>query len=218
MGLREKWLKDSKLYVILDAQVNDDDKLFEIAKISVHSGVDILQVRDKFGSARDILKLLSRIQKIPGRRIPVLVNDRLDLALASGAPGVHLGQEDIPIKIARKMMGSKAIIGASCQTWSAAINAEREGADYIGFGSVFKTMTKPDRLPMPMKLLAKIYRDIQIPVFAIGGINLENIDSILSIGVDRVAVCRAICEAENVSQTIKLFKGCLSKEVFCRRN
>ena len=125
------------MYLILDAQVNSYGQLLDILKRSIRCGVDIVQLRDKAGSAREILKFSEKALKIVGDKMPFMINDRVDLAIMAGAAGVHLGQEDIPIAFARKMLGKKRIIGASCQTLEHARSAQREGADYIGFGSVF---------------------------------------------------------------------------------
>ena len=129
----------------------------------------------------------------------MIVNDRVDLAVLGGAAGVHLGQEDIPLKAARRMMGNQAIIGVSCQTLTHARQAEREGADYIGFGSVFKTQTKPDRSPMDLKLLQRVMREIRIPVFAIGGITCENVGRLREVGVERGAGWRDVFFYKKIS-------------------
>src|SRR3990167_7876511 len=146
-------LKKARVYLILDTQVNGYDELFEILKQSLNTGVDIVQLRDKFAKAIETLKFAKKAVRLINGRIPFIVNDRVDLALASQAAGVHLGQDDLPISEARKLMGKKAIIGVSCQNLIQAQEAKKQGADYIGFGSVFKTETKPDRQPMDLKLL-----------------------------------------------------------------
>ena len=104
------------------------------------------------------------------------------------------------------MMGPKAVIGASCQSYAQAQEAQRQGADYIGFGSVFKTLTKPERAPMDLQLLQRVVRDINIPVFAIGGIGADNIGKLREIGVGRFAVCRAVCQARDVGGAIEKLK------------
>ncbi len=199
-------LNDARLYLILDRQVNSYKQLFEMAKKAFFAGVDIIQLRDKTGPAKDILDFSNRIQKVIKGRIPYIVNDRVDLAMISQSSGVHLGQEDVPLMQARKMVGKKVLIGISCQTLAHAQKAQREGADYIGFGSVFKTMTKPDRYPMNIRLLKQVVKNIKIPVFAIGGINLENVRNLKDAGVSRFAVCRAISRHKNVSKAVQQFK------------
>jgi len=202
-------LNDAKLYLILDRQVNSYERLFEIVRQAIRAGVDIIQLRDKSGSAKEILSFSKRILKLTKGRVPYIINDRIDLAITSGACGVHLGQDDIPVKLARRMMGPNALIGVSCQTLMHARRAVEEGADYIGFGSVFKTLTKPDRHPMDIKLLKRIIKSIPIPVFAIGGINLKNTPQLNGIGVKRIAVCRAICKMKNVERAVKDFKAAI---------
>ncbi len=199
-------LKDFSLYLILDAEVCSYIDLLNIAKQAAEGGVDIIQLRDKKGLAKDIVSFLKELQKALRGRIPFIVNDRVDLVLAGRASGVHLGQEDLPAQVARKLLGPRAIIGVSCQTFEQAKKAQREGADYIGFGSVFKTQTKPDRRPMDLALLEKVCKTIEIPVFAIGGVTTENILTLRHRGVKRVAVCRQICCANNVKLTTHLLK------------
>ena len=207
MSSKELLLQKSRLYLILDTEVADYPKLLTIAQEAVNSGIDIVQLRDKKGSAKDILKFSRDIQKILKGRIPYIVNDRVDLAIATGAYGVHLGQDDMGIHIARKMIGKKAIIGASCQSVTAAYKAEKEGADYIGFGSVFKTFTKPGRSPMDLNVLKEAVNKIKIPVFAIGGINQDNIKNLLQMGIRRMAVCRAILQAAQAGAAIRSIAG-----------
>lgn len=191
--------------MILDARVNSYKELFEIAKKAVNGKVDIVQLRDKNGKIKDILKFSEKLKKLTLGRIPFILNDRPDLALAVGASGVHVGQEDIPIKYARKILGKNAIVGVSCQNFRHAMKAQDEGADYIGLGSVFKTLTKPDRNPMDVKLIEKIAKNIKIPVFAIGGIKISNIAEVKNFGIEKFAVCRAICQAKDVNKSIADF-------------
>lgn len=202
MPLRKKSLHKAELYLILDRQVNDDGRLFEIARESIRHGVDIIQLRDKLGTARETLKCFKGILRVVNARVPVIMNDRVDLAIAAGADGVHLGQDDVPVKDARRMLGTRAVLGVSCQSYEHARQAQAQGADYIGFGSVFKTLTKPERNPMNLDLFRKIAREISIPVFAIGGITPENIPDLRAVGVRHFAVCRGICQADNIKEAV----------------
>ncbi len=211
MSSSKECLKQARLYLILDRQVNDYYQLWKILKQSVSAGVDMVQLRDKIGSLREILQFSQKAIKFLKGKIPYIINDRVDLAVASGASGVHLGQKDLPIQYAKKMLGKNAIIGISCQTYQHAFEAQRAGADYIGFGSVFKTQTKPDRDLMDLKLLADVVKKIRIPLFAIGGINLDNICDITELGVRRVAICRAICSAHDIGGITKKFRGILDQ-------
>ncbi len=207
-NLYREALAQSKLYLILDRQVQNYDSLFEIAKQALLGGVDVLQLRDKKGSVKDILKFSQKLLEFLNKKslaVPFIMNDRVDLALACGSSGVHLGQEDLPVSFARKLMGPEAIIGASCQNFEQAKRADQDGADYIGFGSVFKTKTKPYRSPMDLKLLEEVFLKIKIPVFAIGGINQDNVLTLRQKGIKRIAVCRGICDAGDVRKAVKKF-------------
>lgn len=200
----------------MDRQVNTDDRLLKIAEESIRGGVDLIQLRDKTGNTRDMLQCFQRIVRATRRRVPLIINDRVDLALAGEADGLHLGQEDLPIREARRIIGREALIGISCQTLEQARQAQREGADYIGFGSVFKTLTKPERRPMNPDLLKKVVREISIPVFAIGGIGRENIAVLRAIGVKHFAVCRAICQAPDIREAVSDIKKEMSGQSTAR--
>ena len=211
MSLNKKRLKEAKLYLILDAQVLSYKDLLAKLKPAVRFGVDIVQLRDKKGDAKDILEFCKQAQRIIQKKALFIVNDRVDLAILTGADGVHLGQEDISYAQARKLMGPKSIIGVSCQTKEQTKKAQRQGADYIGFGSVFETQTKPERQPMNLELLKDVVKTIDIPVFAIGGISRSNIDQVREAGAKRVAVCRDILLAKDVSRTVNDLKKSLAK-------
>lgn len=212
MRSRKRLLKNSRLYLVLDAQVCGYSKLFCIAQQAVKAQIDVIQLRDKKGLLEDILHFSKRLVKlVEGTKTLFILNDRVDLAWAVGADGVHLGQEDLLLKDARKILGTSALIGISCQNLEHALQAQQEGADYIGFGSVFKTLTKPDRQPMNLNLLKKAAEKIKIPVFPIGGITLDNTQRLTELGVKRVAVCRAVCEAADVAGAVRKFKEILTQ-------
>jgi len=203
MRSSKKSLAAAKLYLILDAQVLDYGVLLQVLKDSVRGGIDIVQLRDKNGSARTILDFCSKALKVTKHKIPFIVNDRADLALLSGADGLHVGQEDLKCLEARRLMGPGKIIGVSCQNLDQARKARAQGADYIGFGSVFQTKTKPGRQPMDLDLLQKVIKQVTIPVFPIGGISRGNIGQLIPLGVERVAVCRDVLLAKNVCQAVR---------------
>jgi len=210
MRSNKKLLAQAKLYLILDTQVLDYGVLLQVLKDSVRGGIDIVQLRDKNGSAKEILDFCGKVLKITRHQIPFIVNDRADLALVSGADGVHIGQEDLDYAQARKIMGQGKIIGVSCQTFRQASVAQAKGADYLGFGSVFETKTKPGRKAMDLDLLNKVRRQIKIPVFPIGGISRGNIGQLIPLGVTRAAVCRDILLAKDACQAVRELKRATS--------
>jgi len=201
----KKKLREAKLYLVLDAQVCDYEKLFEILKLAAESDVDVIQLRDKEGKLEDVLDFCKRALNYLKGKIPFIINDRVEIAYTIGCDGVHLGQEDLSLKFAREILGDNAIIGVSCQTLEHAIRAEEEGADYIGFGSVFKTLTKPDRKKMDLTLLSDVLKKVRIPVFPIGGITPENAGKVVDAGADRIAVTRSLCLAADVRTATKQF-------------
>jgi len=202
-------LEQARLYLVLDASLAEYRRLFDIMCEAVEHGVDIVQLRDKDGDDQDIVGFAQRaVQRISSRAVFIL-NDRLDLALASGAHGVHLGQDDLPIEEARRLAGKDFILGTSCQNLSQMEEAQQQGADYIGFGSVFKTQTKPDREPMDLSVLKKVAIQSRIPVFAIGGIGVGNLQRVLDCGISRIAVTRAICEAKDVAVISQQLKNAI---------
>jgi thiamine-phosphate pyrophosphorylase len=209
MNLKRKRLAASRLYLILDAGVCSYDQLFDVLKQVVPAGVDIVQLRDKLGCPRDVLAFTKKALSWLKGRVPFIVNDRVDLARISGADGVHLGQDDIPLGAARKILGVRAIIGVSCQGKDHICKAFSGGADYAGFGSVFKTLTKPDRMPMDQGLLAEcalLAERKEFPLFAIGGITAGTAGLVAGQGVRRVAVCRDILLAKDPRQTAETIR------------
>lgn len=162
----------------------------------LRAGVKWVQYRDKEKSRREVYEESVILRKLTKDFNAVfIVNDYADIALAVGADGVHLGREDLPIKEARKVVGDKTI-GISTHSLEQAKDAEKEGADYIGFGPIFYTSTKDAGMPKGADILKEIKRHVQIPVVAIGGINLENVKSVLDTGVDAIAVASAILSGD----------------------
>jgi thiamine-phosphate pyrophosphorylase len=212
MRSNKRQLAGAKLYLILDTDVLDHGALLRVLKDSVRSGINIVQLRDKKGTSKEILGFCRKILKITRHQIPFIVNDRVDLAFLSGADGVHLGQEDIDCLEARKILGAGRLIGVSCQNFDHARKAQAQGADYIGFGSVFQTKTKPWRQAMDLSLLEKVIKRVKIPVFPIGGISRRNINQLISLGVKRAAICRDILLAEDAGQEVREIKDCFIAE------
>ncbi len=204
-------LKDCKLYVIVDRGVIKKRDVLEIAKEALRGGADIIQLRDKSsgdGALLQYAKSIKRITKKYNRLF--IINDRVDIARAVNADGVHLGQNDIPIEEARKILGKK-IIGISTHSLDEAKRAQRKGADYIGVGPIFKTTTKKKLVPIGPSILAKVRRRIDIPFFAIGGISLINVADAKKKGADRIAVASSAIKAKNIYPAVKRLREAINK-------
>jgi len=161
----------------------------------------MVQLRDKKSGDREFLELARKVHQITRKKkIPLIINDRVDVAKLMDAEGVHLGKEDLPVKEARKILGSKKIIGASASDIKTAKIKEREGADYVGLGPVFETGSKIINKPLGVDILKDAKKTLKIPVFPIGGINQCNLDQIISTGIKRIAVISAIFSATDVKK------------------
>ncbi len=200
MNWKKKVFGSFKLYGVTDAREDSLDLLKKI-DLAYAGGADIIQLRSKTLGDGALYRLALGIRKIAERRKKLFfMNDRVDLAIAAHADGVHLGQEDLPVAAARKILNnarSPMWIGKSTHNAAQARMAQREGADYIGAGPVFKTPTKPDYPPAGLAFVRQAAKQIKIPFVAIGGIDLSNISSVIEAGARRIAVVRAIFGKEN---------------------
>jgi thiamine-phosphate pyrophosphorylase len=177
----------------------------EMTLRTLQAGVRWVQYRDKYRSRRAIYEESIRLTGIAKKfDAALIINDHPDIALAADAAGVHLGQDDLPVKEAREIMGKRKIIGVSTHTVTQARDADRDGADYIGFGPVFHTATKDAGSPKGIEMLREVKKQVRIPVVAIGGITAENIRPVLEAGADAVAVSSAILRGD-IEENIKLF-------------
>jgi thiamine-phosphate pyrophosphorylase len=172
---------------------------------ALKAGVRWIQYRNKDGSRREIFRESVNLRKITRDfNTMLIINDHADIALAADADGVHLGQDDLPLKEARKIIGRDKIIGISTHSLDEAIDAVRSGADYIGFGPIFHTITKDAGSPKGISLLGEIKNKVHIPVVAIGGINLENAGSVFETGADAIAVSSAILGGQ-IAENVRMF-------------
>ena len=187
-------ISENNLYSITDQREN----LLEIIEKLLLGGVKIIQQRYKDGSDKDHLKEAIKIKNLCEKYNSLfIVNDRVDIAIASNADGIHLGQEDIDILTARKLLGSSKIIGVSANNSKDITYAIKNGCDYIGVGPVFKTLTKKNKEPLGIEKIKALTRNINIPWFAIGGINKVNISSLKNHGINKVAVVSGLLNSED---------------------
>ncbi len=211
MNSKKELLKKSRLYLILDKKVFVNKSSSGLVNKACPAGVDIIQLRDKESKREDILKDALFLHKLLlKRKVLFIVNDYPDIAKITDSDGVHLGQHDTSIGVARRILGKDKIIGVSCHNLKQAIQAQELGADYIGFGPLFPTPTKPEYPAIGLNPVRYLKKKIKIPVFAIGNINQDNLSAVALAGARRVAVCRAILEAENMTHAVKYFAKMLA--------
>ena len=200
------------LYVILDRELFRGRDLSEAARAAGGGGADFIQYRDKVSPVEEILKNAVRIAAVlMNYSLPLIINDFLEVALTSGAAGVHLGREDTPISSARKRGGKELIIGASIRTPEAAGRAHAAGADYLGVGAFFPTTTKSDASMIGREVFAEICSTSKIPVIAIGGINHQNLAFPLSLGATGVAVASAATSSADIQAAVSLLRRSLDQ-------
>jgi thiamine-phosphate pyrophosphorylase len=182
------------LYFVADRDALPGRQLLETAQAALRGGATAVQLRDKSGSARELLELGRALLALTcAAGVPLIVNDRLDVALALGADGVHVGQDDLPAREVRRLLGSERILGVSAGTVAEARQAQADGADYLGAGDLFGTPSKPDAgLPIGLPGLAAIAGAVPLPVVGIGGITEANAASVTATGAAGVAVISAI--------------------------
>jgi thiamine-phosphate pyrophosphorylase len=191
-------------YFITDEKLSKKGNLSDV-KNAIKAGVKIIQFRKKQGETKELFNEALKIKKIC-KNATFIVNDRIDIALAVNADGVHLGQNDLPLKNARKLM-KKKIIGVTVHNIKEAIQAEKDGANYLGVSPIYKTTTKQDAgKPKGIKLIKKIKKVSSLPLVAIGGINLENAEEVIKAGADCICAISAVVTKENIKEEIKKFQ------------
>jgi thiamine-phosphate pyrophosphorylase len=192
MNKKQK-LERVNLYLIADKKICGDKRIEDIVIQAIEGGAQMIQYRDKESPNREFLQIASVLQNIcENRKIPFIINDRVDIAAYIKSDGVHLGQDDLPLKVARKILGQSKIIGISAENIDQAKEAEKHGADYVGIGPIFDTLTKRIEKPIGLEIIKQAQKYLKIPFFPIGGINLENIDQVFHAGSKRVAVGSAV--------------------------
>lgn len=198
-GINALKLNEKKLYLVTNSDnFESDDEFLDAIASALEGGVDVLQLREKTMAANKILELGRKIKQLCLQyNATFIVNDRIDLAFILEADGVHLGQDDLDVKSAREILGDNAIVGVSTHCPEHALKAVEAGADYIGVGPVFATPTKQGKTPVGLEYVKWASENIQIPFFAIGGIDTENVDAVITAGAKKVAVVRAIINADS---------------------
>jgi thiamine-phosphate pyrophosphorylase len=188
----------------------------ELAELAIAGGADTIQFRQKDGTTREMIRVAEQMQTLCKRvGVTFIINDRVDVAIASHADGVHLGQDDFPIPLARKLLGEEAIIGGSAGNMEEALRCLAEGADYIGFGPVYPTTSKEDAGPAaglgPMK---QIVEEIPLPIIAIGGITADNTPPVIQTGVHGIAVISAVCCQNDPAEAARCLRRLLERSPY----
>lgn len=190
----------ARLYGILDLAYVDASRAVRMAEAMLEGGVQILQLRAKDFPLRDVASLGRILAPLCRRKeMPFILNDYPEMAAEIGADGVHVGQDDLPVGEVRKIVGSEMMIGKSTHSLSQAQAAVAEGADYIGFGPLFATATKPDYVPIGLDDMRAVHQAVKLPIFCIGGIKQENLPGILQAGGRRVVIVSGILQAADVA-------------------
>ena len=198
---------DLTLYLVTDSTGLTEEEFFFRVEQACRGGVTMLQLREKERSGREYLSLAKKVKNIADRyRIPLLIDDRVDVALAVDAAGVHVGQSDLPVSVARRLLGPHKIIGATAKTVPQALEAQKQGADYLGVGAIFPTTTKVKTVLTKVETLCEICRVVRIPAVAIGGLNAENLSVLKGCPVGGVAVVSAIMKQEDPEAAARSLK------------
>lgn len=208
---------DMTLYFITDSTGFEEEEFLRRVREALEGGASILQLREKNKTTREYMALAQKVHELTKQYgVPLIIDDRLDVAMAVGAEGVHLGQSDLPIHIARKIFGEEKIIGATAKTVGQAEEAYRQGADYLGVGAIYPTTTKVKTVLTSTEMLENICRAVPIPVNAIGGLTKDNIDVLKGIPIAGICVVSAIMKAESPKKAAQELKAA-AKELTVHR-
>ena len=187
---------DTTLYFITDSTTVPEDRFLPVVEAACKGGATIVQLREKDRSTREYMELATAVHAITSRYgIPLIIDDRVDVALAIDAEGVHVGQSDMPVRLARELMGNNKIVGATAKTVPQALEAYEQGADYLGCGAIYPTTTHVKTVITPVETLKEVVKAVPIPVNAIGGLNKDNIFVLKGSGIAGICAVSAIMKA-----------------------
>ena len=199
---------DTTLYFITDSSSVSAEKFLPSVEAACKGGATIIQLREKNKSTREYLELAANVHEITARyKVPLIIDDRVDVALAIGAEGVHVGQTDMPVAMARKLMGSNKIVGATTKTVPQALEAYKQGAAYLGVGAIYPTTTKVVTILTSVETLKEIVKAVPIPVNAIGGLNKENIGVLRGTGIAGICAVSAIQKSSDPEAAARELKA-----------
>ena len=200
--------------MIVDAAAAGGRDLAWVTTLAIRGGADVIQLRDKQASSVTLLDEGKRLRQVTrSAGVPLIINDRVDIALAVEADGVHLGHEDVPVSIARSLMGPNRLIGRSTHSVDQALEAEHEGADYVAVGPIYPTPTKPEYGRVGLELIRQVKARVNRPMVCIGGIDHGTLPEVLQAGAECVAVVRAVCAADDPAEAARTLKRLLLQSV-----
>jgi len=206
-------LRDCRLYGIVDLGYVGITEAERATTAMLEGDVDLIQLRAKKLSLAEIVDLAEKLHAVTSAAgIPLIVNDYAEVAAEVPVEGVHLGQDDDSLSHARKKAGRDVLLGKSTHSLEQAIAAEREGADYVGFGPIFATPTKPDYQPVGLNGIKRVHHEVSVPTFFIGGIKIDNLGEVLAAGAKRVAIVSGLLKAPDIAKYARACKALLNPE------
>ena len=192
-------LYECRLYGIVDLGYIEESEAARVVEQMIEGGVDLIQLRGKEKPLDELIDYAARLHELTARSsTPLIVNDHAEVASQLPVEGVHVGQDDDPIEVARRKAGREIVVGKSTHSVEQALAAQREGADYIGFGPIFATPTKPDYPPIGLSNIGRVHAEVDLPIFCIGGINIDNLQSVIDAGAKRVVMVSALLKAHSI--------------------
>ena len=195
-----------RLYLVTNRYQDSLESFLEKVETACRSGVTIIQLREKNLTTNHYYHLAKQVKEITDAyQVPLIIDDRLDICLAVDAAGLHIGDDELPVSVARQVLGPKKILGVTAKTVKRALEAEEGGADYLGTGAIFPTRTKENAPITLISTLKTICQTVAIPVVAIGGLTSENIDQLIGTGIAGVAVVRDLMQAEDIEAKTQAF-------------
>jgi thiamine-phosphate pyrophosphorylase len=192
-------LNDARLYGIIDLAYVENADAVRVAEQMIEGGVDLIQLRGKGRSIDELVSLAAELHAVTAKSMTRLIaNDHAEIASKVALEGVHVGQDDDSIEVARRKATRPVLIGKSTHSIEQAVAAQREGADYIGFGPIFATPTKPDYPPIGLANISRVHAEVELPIFCIGGINIDNLQAVIDAGAKRVVMVSALLKAHSI--------------------
>ena len=205
-------LRERRLYGIVDLSYVDAAEVRSVARFMIDGGVDILPLRAKQQTAAAVLAIAHELRELTSAHdVPLVINDCPEIARTVNADGVHVGQDDLSVARAREIAGRGCIVGKSTHSIEQAVRAAEDGADYIGFGPLFATPTKPDYAPIGTAEIHEVHSRVSLPVFCIGGIKLINLPEVIAAGARRVVIVSGLLQAADIAEYARAAKALLSR-------